>query len=77
MIKYFAMAVTTGDFELKLELKPEHYKRYLKVRKHAEERINRMLRNREVYEDRLRVEDDRQRGTEKHKKTNKKRLVRS
>ena len=78
MRKCFVPLLTTdGNSELKLELRPAEYERYLVVRKQAEERIERMLRNREVYEERLRVEDDRGRRTKNHKKVDKKGLVRS
>jgi len=72
MRKYFApLLATDGNSELKLELRPAEYERYLVVRRQAEERRERELRNQEAYEERMRVEDDRRRRTKNHKKVSK------
>lgn len=77
MRKYFAPLLTSENSELKLELRPAEYERYLVVRRQAEERRERELRNQEAYEERMRIEDDRRSRTKNHKKVDKKGLVRN
>lgn len=71
MRQLFAPLLTTENSVLKLELRPAEYERYLVVRRQAEERRERELRNQELVEDRMRLENDRRRRTTNHKKVSK------
>lgn len=71
MRQLFAPLLTTENSVLKLELRPAEYERYLVVRRQAEERRERELRNKELVEDRMRLENDRRSRTKNHKKVSK------